>query len=707
MGTEQEKIRKQREAGEKNQQTGGSNRQTEARVSQSAEETKAAPLQDSEEAVKEMLSSAETDAISPIQNEDAGGGTQQTLSGTEGNTAEGMLTENEQNAVKGTPVESGQSAVEGTLTKKEGDAADEMLTKKGKDASGRTEEEKEGEAIDQIKDSLYRLAKNTRDGGKNGKEGTKEPVEDLHFDTLPLRWEEEHQAEIQGDEGIQALREKIGKRREGSLYQAVIVSRLLKENKSNPLAASAFSRAVNSSAWGTASDLNAGAAAFTGLLSTFDKNATSQTVYQSMSLITNFITIVASVRNFYMKFRKLQWKNTPSAWLNNALQLIGMFGDFAMIFAKAVAIAKTISTFAGKDLPVLKKISNWMFLATGTSQAIALLNTSIALTKGWKGIRRLEAGEEKAWEGASVVITDVLGETVSPAAGTEEKAGQEAAGEINESQEKTGEGTDSQQEKGTAEEKNEKQDDSRTSSNGVKQKKKFASGEDGKRRELAQRALDKLNEEGGAQQTKETEAKKDILIRYLGLSKRVEKQKHDEVTLLATAVNCAVGIGTSLVTGGKFVTAQGAARTRKDDWNTANQVMGYTSLGMGLVANGTTLATSAIKIGSRATSRRDQRSDAVKQRLLGKIDTLGQEEYGLKYLETAMVNAYTGPEPSDENIRKKAEEQRKEVKKEAEQAEAEYQAAQELFDMMGVPTGQLVKAKNQEAFEKILISGLV
>ena len=306
MGTEQEKIRKQREAGEKNQQTGGSNRQTEARVSQSAEETKAAPLQDSEEAVKEMLSSAETDAISPIQNEDAGGGTQQTLSGTEGNTAEGMLTENEQNAVKGTPVESGQSAVEGTLTKKEGDAADEMLTKKGKDASGRTEEEKEGEAIDQIKDSLYRLAKNTRDGGKNGKEGTKEPVEDLHFDTLPLRWEEEHQAEIQGDEGIQALREKIGKRREGSLYQAVIVSRLLKENKSNPLAASAFSRAVNSSAWGTASDLNAGAAAFTGLLSTFDKNATSQTVYQSMSLITNFITIVASVRNFYMKFRKLQ-----------------------------------------------------------------------------------------------------------------------------------------------------------------------------------------------------------------------------------------------------------------------------------------------------------------------------------------------------------------------------------------------------------------
>ncbi|MCI8294143.1 MAG: hypothetical protein HFH53_11535 [Hespellia sp.] len=513
------------------------------------------------------------------------------------------------------------------------------------------------ETLDEVKKETLKLVKTTGDLKSTQTGNEPENAEDKYFDELPVDWKEaSDDASVISD--IQELKAKIGALREGNLYQAVIVSRRLKNGKENPMASGAISRAVHSSAWNTVGDLNAATTGFTGLLSTFEKDSTAQTFFQGISLVTNFITIISSARAMYLKWEKMKFRN-KATWTENFFLGVGMIGDLALMFAKAVAMAKTIASWAGKDLPILKKISNWMFLATGTSQAIALMNTSRALTKTCQGIRALGKKKDELWTPVKGVICEVLGEP-SGASTKEEEAKGEAAPSL---------GADSWNED--------------------------------MRIEKAEAALEALHEK----KDEGSERKKDLLVQYLGLSKRISKQKHDGVELASTAVNLVVGIFSSIVTGGRFVTSYGTAAAKADkkgDWSTANKIMGYTGTAAGLTANSAAILTSSVKIGSRVTNRADARSTSVKGRLLEKLETLERDEYGLKYLEDSLSTFYAEGKEDTEHPQEKDM-----VKKDAQKVEGLYQSTQGMFTAMGVPLDKLVRGKDQEAFEKILVSGLV
>lgn len=552
----------------------------------------------------------------------------------------------------------------------------EQITEKS--IEEQTPEEKssgEGDIIDKVKASMLNMMKKVTNIKNSKSDEQDNSGGEQYFDSLPVKWKEKDAPSIENPPEIEELKKRIGTLREGNLYQAVIVSRLLKDNQSNPMASGAISRAINSSAWNTITDLNASVTGATGLLSTFDKNAKSQTVYQGAALVTNLITTVTSMRNFYLKFKKIKFQNTLDTWIDNTFLIIGMVGDFATIFAKSVAIAKTLASWGGKNLPMLNKISNWMFLATGTSQAIALMNTSRGLLKGWKGISGLQKREAGIWNFARDIINGVNG--------------------------------------------------------GIYTQEEMEAWDEDTRLDKAKSALDMLNntsdentEKSNVEKNPKNEKKdnheqeKDVLVQYLGLSKRIKKMKHDEVSLAATAINCIVGIGSSIITGGRFVTAQGTARTRKDSWNTANQVMGYAAKGAGLVANGTAILSSGVRIGSRLTNREDDRSNAVEERLFEKIDTLGQEEHGLKYLEESLINLYAQDSlkeaeknllsdntENSENSGKEAEKNK--MQKDAAETVKMYESTEKMITMMGVPMEQLIQAKKLEEFKKILVAGLV
>ena len=93
--------------------------------------------------------------------------------------------------------------------------------------------------------------------------------------------------------------------------------------------------------------------------------------------------------------------------------------------------------------------------------------------------------------------------------------------------------------------------------------------------------------------------------------------------------------------------------------------------------------------------------------LYEKIETLGKNEYGLKFLEEALANEFNLPPSDNPAITKEDDEIKSDLKRKANAALQLYAGTDGMMQMMGVPQGQLVKARKLEDFKNILASGLV
>lgn len=209
------------------------------------------------------------------------------------------------------------------------------------------------------------------------------------------------------------IKAKIETLRGGNLYQAVIAARLLQKNKKNPMASSAaarFSRFLDSSALDTAADLNAIAGNGIGLLTTFDTDPTSKTVFQGMSLVTNLLTIVTTCRSMTGKIRKLSdfsekhKAGEKVSKIDTALTLLSIASDMLTMMVKGVSIIKTIMSMMGKNNRIMNMISNAMFLLTGATQIIGALNDIRGLQTGYMGLKKLKEQTETPRKEAMDVI---------------------------------------------------------------------------------------------------------------------------------------------------------------------------------------------------------------------------------------------------------------------------------------------------------------
>lgn len=505
--------------------------------------------------------------------------------------------------------------------------------------------------IEEVREGILDMARHTRDTGGTGQNGQKEEAGNEAFDDLPVKWKEEGESS-DTDTGAQKMKKQIGKLREGNLYQAVIVLKRLEENKPNPMASGAFSRMLNSSKWDTIVDVNATVTGVNGLLNPIGKrDSMFQSLQQGVALVTNLVTIVNSMRGFYLKAKKIKLEKNSKTWEENSFLMLGMVGDFSMALAKAVAIAKTLETWSGVKFPGLQQVSNLMFLATGTSQAAALVNGSRGAHKTRKLIGSMKQSKEEAWK----IVRHIIANTEDGITFTE-----------------------------------------------------MEEWSDTKREENAQKALEKLkdSEPGEGENEEQRQKEIDLLIRYLGLSKRISKKKNDEAIMIMSLVNTAVGLCSSIITGGRFATTKGAQITKDQDWQKANMRMGQVSKLTGYAANGVTALASSAKIVTRLQRSENAKSDAVKDRMHEKLQFLGQDKYGLKHLEES-IEGQMNAIPADEEGRQRQTEGLADIMKDARTAAAAYKDTQGMLMAMGVQIPQLIRAKDKAAYDKILLSDLV
>lgn len=263
-----------------------------------------------------------------------------------------------------------------------------------------------------------------------------ETAGDKFFDSLPI--EKKKARAEDGAAGNTNIKAQIETLRSGNLYQAVIVARLLEKNKKNPMAASAegrFSRFLDSSALDVASDINTIAGAGIGLLTTFDTDSTSKTVFQGMSLVTNLLTIVSTCRNMASKIRKIDDSvkkhkaGEKISKIDTILTFLGIAGDMLTMMVKGVAIIKTIMSMAGKNNRIMNMISNAMFLLTGATQIIGALNGVRGIQTGFKNLSGLKQDVEKPRKAAMRVVERkkklTVGQTNSWSEGERIKAAKE------------------------------------------------------------------------------------------------------------------------------------------------------------------------------------------------------------------------------------------------------------------------------------------
>ena len=408
-----------------------------------------------------------------------------------------------------------------------------------------------------------------------------ENTEDAFFDSLPIK--ETKAEKAKGAAGNDDIKSKIETLRSGNLYKAVIAARLLSQNKKNPMASSVSGRAnrfLDSTALDVASDLNMIAGSGIGLLTTFDSNPTSKSVFQGMSLVTNLLSIVSTCRNMTVKIRKLYdlgethkalKKNKEEgnnkegkkiSKIDTTLTVLGVAGDMLTMLVKGVAIIKTIMSMAGKNSKIMNMISNAMFLLTGTTQIIGALNGIRGLQSGYKGLKSLKQETEKPRKGAMLVVERKKNLTAGTTDSWSESECIKAAKEI----------------------MNDKQ----------------------------------LSEED-----------KDSLIVYLGMTKRITKAERSLAVTATTLINLTVGLVSTGVSGANTVVN---GRGIKD------KTLKDATVGMGAVANVSTILTTSAKVANKAVDATGgSRKKFIRQSLWEKVKGLTENHRGLKWLDESLA----------------------------------------------------------------------
>lgn len=483
--------------------------------------------------------------------------------------------------------------------------------------------------------------------------------EDAYFDQLPLNITEEE--EKGGADKTESLKSQIENLRRGNLYKAVLVARTLKEKKKNPLASTMggrVSRFLDSSALDTAADLNMIAGSGLSMLTSFETNSAAKTTFQAMSLVTNLLAVAASSRNMAIKLRKLydMWGKRKgedkAGWLDWALTVAGALGDALTVMTKGVAIAKTIMALAGKNSKIMNMISNAMFLVTGTVQIIGAANSVKGLYAGITGLKKMK----KASEGPRTAAMKIVEQKNLLTAGqTESWSESDRISAAKELLYDAGEGEEKEQ------------------------------GKDQGAQKPAGGGQPKSTEKKGKK--KLTQDERDVLVTYLGMTKRITKMETSIAVTATSLVNLVIGLASTGVSGANtIVNGRGIKdKTLKD-----------ATVGMGMVANSSVILSTSAKVASKAGNAMGSRRRLVRESLWEKADNLTRNHHGLKWLAASLA--------------KPPKEQKKVNGKTPEDAAREtvnlYQKTEGQYKAMGVPYGKLFRSSSLDKFKNLLVDSL-
>lgn len=492
------------------------------------------------------------------------------------------------------------------------------------------------------------------------------------FDEFPPTWNEDKDGGTKPQdfpEDIWDLKKRIGELREGDLYKAVLLARELENGRSNPLANGRTRRylskagRISSTVLDSVSDANKAFASTVGIANTIDRKGKYKTALQGAALVSNFISLVTTSRDIFLKIKNFKGGNG----IDKLFKVVALCGDVATWLSKACSIAKTITNYfgAGNKIPGLKEATKWIILALNMgSQLAGITNASRAIHKGRKNYKQLKEQKENLWNSE---IKQILEDN-----GVSEEAPDE-------------EGEETSQKGGVKKEIGNTDENVTDTSGPEEPKGENTPGDEPK--ELGSygrmRAVERLL--SSPNHLKEEE--KDKLIRYLALTRRAEKVGLSLITTSSGLVTSVIGLCSSLFT----ATVYGASYSEK----AASKMPGIGTAGMNVITNGAVIGNIVLKTAMKIESNRgDSRTDLIIDSLSSKLDTLGEDQYGLKGLEDGLE---TGPGQGEDMSGKKTA---------AENVLKMYDNTESQFQYMGVDYGSLLKAHDQDAFKKILAAGV-
>ena len=505
--------------------------------------------------------------------------------------------------------------------------------------------------------------------------------------------------------------------RNSNIYKAVVLARELEGGGSNPLRSGRFSRFFKSSKYNKAADSMKLIGAANGALGVLDGaigdgGFASSVVGKGITLVSNFMALITSIRDFVVKIKNFKKEKTKTG---KVFSIIGMLTDIFTALGKGCAIAKTLAEYGGKTDGIFKNGALWdriTLLMNSASQIGGLLGAARGLHVTKYGISKLKALENIRWKGGNGGdgIQAIVAKYEQPQI-VQEGGNNDVQTEDLQEEEEQEEDRQNMNRAPISGEGNLENDDNVNNAN---PNLTGAHGDEGereaparrrrlilRRRRNAQRA-ENAPEAGAAKKqkpqtatkTERTERRaaanrllnkeevsseeKDRLASYVAIHRRIEKTQSSLTTTSTGLVAAAIGLGSS-------VAISVNNNTGSDSSKTAKTWMGFAASLGGIVATGT-------KMGLEKRNQKKQDSDeadAIQGRLWGTIEELKDDKYGLR------------------GARKKADEATEEAELDEPRAVYKrYMAAQSQFEDSGVKYDQLFQVPDLRSFKKALISGI-
>jgi len=553
-----------------------------------------------------------------------------------------------------------------------------------------TSKKEEGEEVlDEVDSNIGELALNTI-SGENAEEESENA--DRSFDTMDelkkLRGQSGEEETAEGkdqepdqDDSAMTLWKKVEKCRKGNIYMAVVLAKELEAGKPNRSNSSRASRFFNSSGFNKTSDVVKLVGLGSATLGTFDTQYAGSGVSKGISLVSNMMQMVTSIRDFVKKikgFKSIQGENDKDRKLNKLFSVIGMVSDLSMVLSKGAAIAKTIAGVVGKSGGVFtkiftSKIMNYVTLfLNATSQIGGILGGSRGLMKAKEGLTKLSGREGTLWMGVEPIAAkyqskdDDVADPQPPASAIEKKeepSVKDIEGEP--SVKKTeGEAADKKPEDG-----NPAQQQGGASGDSKKEGVPAATKEEREKRRRTATALLEREDLSDADKTK--------IMKYIAICRKYENTHANLVKGATGLAAAAVGFGSSIATGVHY--------------GVNNEISGKITKYAGLAASLGGIAATGTKMGMDHHTKDKQSAETslIQTRLMGGIKSLQGDEYGLRGISQSLLSNGTG-----------------EDKEKARDALKKYADVDGLLQGGGVDYDQLFKAPNMGAFQKLLVAGI-
>ena len=492
------------------------------------------------------------------------------------------------------------------------------------------------------------------------------------------------------DEKLDKLRKDVQNARKGNLYTAVVLAKALEKGDPNLLARrNRFTRFFKSSKVNAVADVAADVGktvgAISGMVGNFDTSYAQSNACAAISLVTNMLGLVTSIRDFVKKIRQFkEIKHEKGKKNEKAFGMIGILCEGFTLITKLCGIGKAIATFAGKGKGVFAQVMTYVTLAGGFAAQLggmaAAINGMIQAQKKVKQMEMMRDGlsgevdqifqKYKAIDEQSSVQQENRVDS-SDVDSSDVDSSDVDSSDVDSFDEESGIDEDGNS---TTEQRSQvvrTQQTSVVTRNTQQQGGLQVEGEDAKvnrrRKVLALLEREDL-----------TEDEKDKLIGYLMWSRRIDKVMFNTsdigLNIFTLLLGMASGVATSIYVSKKSADAQRAV-----------QLFGTAAGGMGVVSTGNKYAK---KISEKRESKYDVEGKNLQNMALGDLGELKKDEYGLKGVAASLKNP------------------NKDQKEEAGRVLNKYAAVDKRLQGLGVKYGPLLKASNEKEFNQLLVAGI-